>query len=67
VAGHLTAAFGRDRVLYDKFHEAEFARVGLDVDLPNLYRTQSELIASGPPSEAIGIAPTAPGLAGDVR
>jgi hypothetical protein len=42
---NLAAAFGRDRVLYDKFHEAEFTRVGLDVDLPNLYRTQSELIA----------------------
>jgi hypothetical protein len=44
VAGHLAGAFGKDRVLYDKYHEAEFARVGLDVELPNLYRTQSELI-----------------------
>lgn len=45
VACHLASAFGKDRVLYDKYHEAEFARVGLDVELPNLYRTQSELIA----------------------
>jgi hypothetical protein len=70
VAGHLAAAFGRDRVLYDKFHEAEFTRVGLDVDLPNLYNSSRCFfipISSGPPSEAIGIAPTAPGLAGDVR
>ena len=45
VVGHLASIFGKERVLYDKFHEAEFARVGLDVELPNLYRTQSELIA----------------------
>jgi TIR domain len=44
VAGHLAAAFGRDRVLYDKYYEAEFARLDLDVYLPCLYRTQSELI-----------------------
>ncbi|MGH6847825.1 MAG: hypothetical protein ACREC0_10415 [Methylocella sp.] len=44
VAGHLASAFGKDRVLYDKYYEAEFARMGLDVYLPKLYRTQSELI-----------------------
>jgi tetratricopeptide (TPR) repeat protein len=44
VAGHLAAAFGRERVLYDKYYEAEFAQLNLDVNLPSLYRTQSELI-----------------------
>jgi hypothetical protein len=44
VAGQLAAAFGKERVLYDKYYEAEFARVDLDVYLPGLYRTQSELI-----------------------
>jgi len=43
VAEHLAAAFGKERVLYDKWHEAEFARVDLDVYLPSLYRTQTEL------------------------
>lgn len=44
VAGHLAAAVGRERVLYDKYCEAEFARLDLDVYLPRLYREQSELI-----------------------
>jgi hypothetical protein len=44
VAGHLASAFGKDRVLYDKYYEAEFARPNLDVYLPELYRAQSELI-----------------------
>ena len=44
VAGYLAAAFGEDRVLYDKYHDAEFARVDLDVYLPNLYRKESELL-----------------------
>jgi len=43
VAGHLAHAFGKERVLYDKYHQAEFARPDLDVYLPDLYRTQSEL------------------------
>jgi hypothetical protein len=45
VADHLAAVFGNDRVLYDKYFEAEFARPDLDVYLPRLYRAQSELIA----------------------
>ncbi|MFH1110364.1 MAG: hypothetical protein V1790_14380 [Planctomycetota bacterium] len=45
VANHLAGKVGRERVLYDKFYEAEFARVDLDVYLPDLYRTQSELVA----------------------
>ncbi len=44
VAGHLASTFSRDHVLYDEYHDAEFARADLDVYLPNLYRTQSELI-----------------------
>jgi tetratricopeptide (TPR) repeat protein len=44
VAEALAQRFGRRRVLYDRFHEAEFARPGLDVYLPPLYRDQSELI-----------------------
>src|SRR5262245_50175488 len=44
VAGRLAAAFGKERVLYDKYYEAEFARIDLDVYLPRLYGTQSELI-----------------------
>jgi hypothetical protein len=44
VAVRLSATFGNERVLYDKYYEAEFARPNLDVYLPGLYRTQSELI-----------------------
>jgi len=44
VAQHLAARVDRERVLYDRFCEAEFARVNLDVYLPRLYREDSELI-----------------------
>ena len=44
VAEQLSAAFGQGRVLYDKYHTAEFARPDLDIYLPALYREQSELI-----------------------
>ena len=44
----VAATFGEARVLYDDWYDAEFARLGLDVELPNLYRTQSELIALFP-------------------
>ena len=44
LAEALAQRFGRQRVLYDRFHEAEFARPNLDVYLPALYRDQSELI-----------------------
>ncbi len=44
IADRLAAAFTRERVLYDEYHDAEFARPDLDIYLPNLYRTQSELI-----------------------
>ena len=44
VADRLAAAFGRERVLYDKYYEAEFARLDLAVYLPSLYRKEAELI-----------------------
>lgn len=44
VAARLSAVLGKEHVLYDKYYEAEFARPNLDVYLPGLYRTQSELI-----------------------
>jgi len=44
VADCLAVTFNQERVLYDKYHDAEFARLDLDVYLPKLYRTQSELI-----------------------
>ncbi len=35
---------GEDKILYDKFHEAEFARHELGIYLPKLYGEQSELL-----------------------
>ena len=45
VASHLADSVGRERVLYDKYHEAEFIRIDLDTHLQKLYHEQSELIA----------------------
>src|SRR5436309_7632190 len=45
IADALAAKLGKERILYDKYHEAEFARPNLDVHLPNLYQKDSELIA----------------------
>ena len=44
VAAILAQRFGEDKILYDKFHEAEFARHDLGIYLPKLYGEQSELI-----------------------
>ena len=44
VAARLSAVLGKERVLYDKYYEAEFARLNLNVYPPKLSRTQSELI-----------------------
>lgn len=44
VAHVLAAKFSNERILYDKFHEAEFARRNLGVYLPSLYRDESDLI-----------------------
>lgn len=40
----LARQFGEHGVLYDKFHEAEFARADLGVYLPKLYNEQSDLV-----------------------
>lgn len=45
VATRLAESLGRDKVLYDKFHEAELARPDLDTYLQRLYLEESELIA----------------------
>ncbi len=44
VAGRLSETYTQERVLYDKYHEAELARPDLDVYLPLLYKQDSELI-----------------------
>ncbi len=45
IAEYLSQALGRERILYDFYYEAEFARVDLDTYLQNLYHQESELIA----------------------
>lgn len=45
VAQQLASWLGQDRVLYDKFYEAEFARPNLDIYLQRLYHYDSELVA----------------------
>ena len=45
VATLLANRVGRNRVLYDKYYEAEFARPDLDTYLQHLYHAESELIA----------------------
>lgn len=44
VAGLLAARFGEKAILYDKYHEAEFARHDLGIHLPELYHKESDLI-----------------------
>jgi hypothetical protein len=44
IANTLAKALGQERVLYDKYYEAEFARPDLDIYLQNLYHNESELI-----------------------
>jgi tetratricopeptide (TPR) repeat protein len=46
VAAILAQRFGQDKVLYDKFHEAEFARYDLGIYLPKLYRDESDLVVA---------------------
>ena len=54
VAGHLAAAFGKDRVLYDKYYEAEFARLKADARITDYLvlfaarRTRDVLLAQHP-------------------
>ncbi len=42
----LAAVLTRDRILYDKFHEAEFARPNLALYLPRLYSEASDLVVA---------------------
>jgi hypothetical protein len=44
IAGALADKLGRERVLYDKWYAAEFARLNLDVYLSKLYLDESDLI-----------------------
>ena len=44
VANILAQKFGEERVLYDKFHRAEFARGDLATYLPDLYLEQADLV-----------------------
>jgi tetratricopeptide (TPR) repeat protein len=44
VAEILSKCFSRDAILYDKFHEAEFARSDLGIYLPNLYNREVDLV-----------------------
>ncbi len=44
IAQELKNEFGPERVLYDRFHEGEFARPNLDLYLQKLYHEQSDFI-----------------------
>ena len=44
IAAMLASHLGKDQILYDEWHAAEFARPNLDIYLPKLYREQSLLI-----------------------
>lgn len=44
VAAILAGHFGEPSILYDKYHEAEFARRDLGIYLPDLHHDQSELV-----------------------
>lgn len=44
VADILAKQFGREAILYDKFHEAEFSRPKLAFHLTNLYKSEADLV-----------------------
>jgi tetratricopeptide (TPR) repeat protein len=44
VAGILAQRFTPKAILYDKYHEADFARRGLGIYLPELYHKESDLV-----------------------
>jgi hypothetical protein len=46
VAKLLSERFGREQILYDQYHEAEFARHRLGFHLPKLYQEETELIVA---------------------
>jgi hypothetical protein len=43
VAALLAGHFGEEKILYDKYHEAEFAQHRLGIDLPSLYVKNADL------------------------
>ena len=46
VARILTEQFGKPSILYDKYHEAEFARPDLAFHLPALYHDEADLVVA---------------------
>lgn len=46
IAEILANELGKDKILYDKYHEAEFARRDLGLYLPPLYREESDLVVA---------------------
>lgn len=46
VADILAKRFGQDQILYDKYHEAEFAQSDLAFHLSNLYHNHTELVVA---------------------
>ena len=46
VAAILATRFGEPAILYDKYHEAEFARYDLGIYLPKLYREEADLVVA---------------------
>lgn len=44
VADILSNCFGRERILYDKYHQIEFSRVNLDLHLLKLYSEESDIV-----------------------
>ncbi len=46
VAGILAKRFGQDQILYDRYHEAEFARSDLAFHLQNLYHNDTDLVVA---------------------
>ncbi|MEP6672428.1 MAG: hypothetical protein ABJF10_24905, partial [Chthoniobacter sp.] len=46
VAEILANQFHRDQILYDKYHEAEFARSDLAFHLPALYNDEADLVVA---------------------
>lgn len=46
VAAILAERFGKDRILYDRFHQGEFSRSNLAFYLPDLYEKESDLLVA---------------------
>lgn len=44
IADLLSKTFPKERILYDYYHEAEFARADLDIYLQKLYKDETELV-----------------------